>query len=265
MKNVSYGPHSTQVLNFWQAESEKPTPLLFMIHGGGWKGGAKDEVLTSDYWLKNGVSVVSIDYRGSVEAILPAPVMDAARALQFVRYKAKEWNVDKDRIALTGGSAGGATSLWLSFHDDLADPDNADPVLRESTKPMCALTTNGQTSVDPVWVRENVGESASRHYMVWMSVGAPDPKDLNKNPDKYISLARHFSPIRFLDKKDPPVGLALSFPMSDKGIHSPWFGIRLKEKADEIGADVTLFCKDKHELGNSFNEKNGFLQQFLLD
>ena len=42
-----------------------------------------------------------------------------------------EFNLDKARVAAMGGSAGAGTSLWLAFHDDLADPASPDPVLRE--------------------------------------------------------------------------------------------------------------------------------------
>ena len=74
--------------------------------------------------------MVSIEYRFIPEAtadkVVPpvkGPLTDAARALQFVRSKAKEWNIDKTRIGATGGSAGACSSLWLAFHDDMADPE----------------------------------------------------------------------------------------------------------------------------------------------
>jgi len=53
-----------------------------------------------------------------------------------------------------GGSAGAGISLWLGFHDDLADPDNEDPVLRESTRLSCMAVYNGQTSYDPRFIRD---------------------------------------------------------------------------------------------------------------
>jgi len=257
---VSYGPHKPQNMNIWLAKSDKPTPVIFIIHGGGWYSGKKDEVLASDYWLKKGVSVVSIDYRLSGENILPTPVFDAARALQFVRYKAKAWNFDKTQIALTGGSAGGCTSLWLAFHDDLADPDSDDPIARESTKPLCAFAHNGQASIEPQWVLDNVGEKAATHGMLSRSVGSRGYKDLLANYDaKYKNLSEKFSPRCHMDKNDPPVALKLSFPLSDKGIHSPWFGIKLKEEADKKGAKVVIYSKEAHELSLKWSEQNKFL------
>ena len=44
--------------------------------------------------------------------------------MQYIRSRAKEWNIDPTRIASYGSSAGAGTSLWLAFHDDLADPGN---------------------------------------------------------------------------------------------------------------------------------------------
>ncbi|MDX1736561.1 MAG: hypothetical protein R3228_19435, partial [Halioglobus sp.] len=68
---------------------------------------------------------------------------DTARALQFMRYHYQSLNLDPENVALYGGSAGAGASLWLGTHDDMADPDNEDPVLRESTrvKAVAALAT----------------------------------------------------------------------------------------------------------------------------
>ena len=41
LSNVRYGPHGRNVLDFWKAPSEKPTPLVFVVHGGGWGGNSK--------------------------------------------------------------------------------------------------------------------------------------------------------------------------------------------------------------------------------
>ena len=85
---------------------------------------------------------------------MKAPLEDAARALQFVRSKAAEWNLDKPRIGATGGSAGACTSLWLAFHDDMADPTSKDPVARESTRLFCAAVNGAQVSLDPQELRQ---------------------------------------------------------------------------------------------------------------
>ena len=92
--NLSYGPHKMNVLDFWQAEGEGPRPLLVYIHGGGWTGGDKKaNPKTVKSYLDKGISYAAINYRLTGEAPLPAPVHDAARAIQFIRWKASEWNI----------------------------------------------------------------------------------------------------------------------------------------------------------------------------
>ena len=93
---VAYGTHPRQVLDFYQAKSDRPTPVVFHIHGGGWQAGDKKGINPKPF-LDKGISVVSINYRyvkhgaeDKVEPPVKAPLQDAARALQFVRSKAKE-------------------------------------------------------------------------------------------------------------------------------------------------------------------------------
>lgn len=87
LSDVPYGEHERQVLDFWKAGSSRPTPLLFFIHGGGWRVGDKTNHLThvADY-LGAGISVVSINYRylgqahaAGVKAPVQWPLHDAAR------------------------------------------------------------------------------------------------------------------------------------------------------------------------------------------
>ena len=102
------------------------------------------------------------------------PLHDAARALQFVRSKAGEWNIDKQRIGASGGSAGACSSLWLALHDDLADPQSDDPVARESTRLWCAAVSGAQTTLDPQQMKEWTPNSRyGGHAFGFM----PDPKD----------------------------------------------------------------------------------------
>jgi len=193
---VSYGPHARNVLDFWQAPGDGPKPLLVFIHGGGWVGGDKrQQPANLQPYLRQGISCASINYRLTGEAPLPAPVHDAARAIQFLRSKAPEWNIDKTRIALTGGSAGACTSMWLLLHDDLADPQSPDPVLRESTRVTAAAVSAGQTSIDPKVIEPWLGPNVLKHRMIWMAVGEPTMEEALKNYEQHKSLYAEFSPI----------------------------------------------------------------------
>src|SRR3954471_14587121 len=63
--NLHYGPHERQVLDFYKAKSDQPTPLVFYIHGGGWQAGDKDTLggPTIKRFLDAGISVAAINYR----------------------------------------------------------------------------------------------------------------------------------------------------------------------------------------------------------
>ncbi len=158
--DVAYGDHARQVLDFYQAESATPTPLVVYIHGGGWVNGDKWGIgeTNIDRLRKAGISVAAINYRFVTQAqdagIKPPvkwPLEDAAHAVQFLRSRASGWNIDKTRIGATGGSAGACSSLWLAFHDDMSNPASPDPIARESTRLTCAAVSARR----PRWIRSS--------------------------------------------------------------------------------------------------------------
>jgi acetyl esterase/lipase len=67
-------------------------------------------------------------------------VLHCGRAVQFIRSKAKKWNIDPKRIVCSGVSAGALISEFLAYHDDLADPKSDDPVGRLSTRPAVVVS-----------------------------------------------------------------------------------------------------------------------------
>ena len=107
-ENVKYGPHERNVFDLWLASSDKPTPLIVYIHGGGFSGGDKRSVGAGsiESYRRMGWSVAAVNYRYTSAAPAPAAYLDCGRAIQLLRYRAKEWNLDKARITSTGGSAG---------------------------------------------------------------------------------------------------------------------------------------------------------------
>jgi acetyl esterase/lipase len=262
--DVSYGPHERNVLDFWKASGEGPRPLLVYIHGGGWTSGDKKQD-TAKYqpFLDKGISCAAINYRLSGIAPLPAPVHDAARAIQFLRTKAKEWNIDTAHIALTGGSAGACTSMWLLLHDDLADPKATDPVLRESTRVCAAAVSSGQTSIDPKVIEGWLGPNVLKHRMINLSVGEPTIEAALKNYEKHQALYQEFSPYNHVDGNDPPLLMTypadMTLPCKDAGhgIHHPIYGVKLKEKSDKVGHECHLLIpgvskSDKYATPNDF-------------
>jgi len=107
--------------------------------------------------LESGISVASINYRLSEDAPFPAPMLDSVRAVQFLRHHALDWNIDPQRVAASGASAGGGISLWIGFHDDLADPASPDPVARQSSRLSAMGVLGAQSSYDPRFIQKLIG------------------------------------------------------------------------------------------------------------
>ncbi len=248
-ENVAYGSHRMQKIYFWRAKSEKPTPLLVYIHGGGWSGGDRSVVRHMlQPALEAGISVASVEYRtikdSTADGLVPpvkGPMYDCARALQFCRSKAKEWNLDKTKVALSGGSAGACTSLWLAFHDDLADPNSNDPVARESTRVVCAAVSGAQTTLDPRQMREWTPNSKYGAHAFGI---AADPvtkassfQVFFDSREKILPWIQQYSPYELVSSDDPATGLFYSAPpnlgQEEKDpTHTANFGVKLKEHCD---------------------------------
>lgn len=245
LADVHYGPHERQVLNVWKAETKGPAPVMFFIHGGGWMVGDKEKPDFLDLCLKSGISVVSINYRfipdataAKVSPPVEWPLHDAARALQFTRSKAKEWNLDSKRVAVVGGSAGGFSSLWLALHADLADPGSADPVARESTRVTCALTFVPQTTLDPKLMREWIPNNDYGPH----AFALPNFEEFLKQREKLLPYIEANSPLSLVTPDDPPIYLfydsvpALGQPHKDPP-HSANWGVKLAEKLKAAGVE----------------------------
>lgn len=263
-----YSQHKSCILDFWKAAGDTPRPLHVHIHGGGWTGGDKaGAAAQAPFWLSKGVSFASINYRLTGEAPLPAPVHDAAYCIQYIRSKAKEWNIDPDRIVLSGGSAGACTSMWILCHDDLADPTSDDPVKRFSTRVTAAAVAGGQVSIDPPQAKEWLGDGVLKHRMIWTSVGAQSMDEAwAKYDSHYKPLYKEFTPYNHLTKDDPPLlmtyGNDMTLPSKNAGhgIHHPVYGVKMKEKADQLGVECHLLIP-----GHSKSEKYTSANEFLLD
>jgi len=246
---VHYGPHERQVIDFYQAASDKPTPVIIYIHGGGFVGGDKRSVSPGMLQgaLDAGISFAAIHYRfvDGDKILFPVPQRDGARAVQFIRSKAKEWNVDPGRIACYGGSAGAGISMWIGFHDDLARPDSRDPVERQSTRIQVIGTMGGQGTYDPVQIKQLIGGRAHEHPSMLKVYGLKSV-DEALNPTPAIQkLYDEAAAITHLTKDDPPLYMTYSEPdivppddaRPGQFIHHPNFGKQLKAKMDALGIE----------------------------
>lgn len=248
--DVAYGNDPRQVLDFWKADSPRPTPLLFNIHGGSWNSLDKRRMDGIDLKkvLAAGISVVSIEYRfvtaakeAGVQPPVKWPLEDAARALQFVRSKAVEWNIDPNRIVVCGTSAGACSSLWLALHDDMADPRSKDAVARQSTRPMAVVANEAQTSLDPAQMREWLPTITYGPHA--FGIGG-FPQFLAER-ERLLPWITMYSPYALASADDPPVYMFYSTPPAEAqdakaAVHSAVFGVRLHSRLTEVGVKSYL-------------------------
>jgi acetyl esterase/lipase len=206
--------------------------------------------------LKAGISVIAANYRftnGTTDAApYPAPMLDSARVVQFVRSKAKEWNIDPNRIALTGGSAGAVISMWIAYRDDMAKPNSEDPIERLSTRVTCIIPQSGPTTLDPKLILKRVGGNPTIHPAMLPFFGVKSIEELDA-PDKQKLIA-DASPITHVTSDDPPTFMQYGFPLGgtplppntpiNTSIHHSEFGVILKEKLDAAGVENVLQTKD---------------------
>lgn len=149
-----------QAFHIFLPDTSGNYPLVIFIHGGGFTGGSRDDILTDQarladikYYLEHGVAYASIGYR-LIETIQADTVgvikclMDCKRALQFIRFHAPSLYIQPHAIALMGSSAGAGTSLWLATMSDMANSTDSDIIFRESTRVCAAAVLNSQSTYD---------------------------------------------------------------------------------------------------------------------
>lgn len=278
--DFEYGKESErQKFDFWQAKSAEPTPLVLLIHGGGWQAGDKSgygNPAIQEY-LDAGISVAAINYRfifqamdQKVEPPVKACLHDAARALQTLRSKAKEWNLDPLSVGATGTSAGACTSLWLALHDDLADSKGSDPIARESTRLTCAAISGAQVSLDPKELREWIPNSVyAGHAFGFAAKGRTRPQEfelLVPEREKVLPWIKEYSPIEHCSKDDPPIYFDYPNQKAPPVVgqnepdptHSAMHGVKLAERLRPLGVEVVVSFPGQKD------EKYGSIAKFLM-
>src|SRR5262249_43054863 len=105
--------------------------------GGGYQFLADDHEgkQVAQWFNARGVTAFILRYRLAPRYHHPAPLQDAQRAIRTVRARAKEWNVDPQKIGIMGFSAGGHLASTAGTHFDAGKADADDPIDRVGCRP----------------------------------------------------------------------------------------------------------------------------------
>ncbi len=216
--DVAYRTYPETRLDIYRpAPSPGKRPGVIVIHGGGWRGGTKEAVVPSFCvpYLERGFVVFNVEYRLARAAKAPAAVEDSLEAAQWVFRNAGRYNVDKKRIIVTGGSAGGHLALIVGMTPKSAKLGNS---------PAVAAVINFYGITD---VGDQLAGPNQRAYAVeWLP-----------EQDGRFELARRVSPITYVRKGLPPV--LTVHGDSDKTV--PYaHGAKLTKALREAGDDAEL-------------------------
>lgn len=239
-----------------------PYPCVVCFHGGAWRAGSRRDLSTPDrdangkavaspieLIAARGYVVASVSYRFAPKNKFPAQIEDAKTAVRFLRANAKKFNIDRDKFAALGFSAGGHLALLLGLADKSAGLEGTDHP-DESSRVQCVVSYFGPTDLSLYAATPGLEEA----FMVpW----------LGKECVTDAAVYKKASPIEYVSKDDPPVRMIhgtadLVVPV----IHSE----RLLKKLTDAGvtADLITVKGEGHGwIGKAATKTNADTLEFL--
>jgi len=214
----NYGKFDRNKFDIIIPNNTEPHGLIIYLHGGGFINGdkemlyrRKDDVL---FFLENNIAVATINYRYlqiNDSLGVNACLHDIKTALQFIRFNALKYNIDKSRVAAYGSSAGAGSSLFLAFHDEMAIEGDS-TLLGESTRLKCVGAIGTQSTYNVFawkkiipWYRivtfikrKSFNNDAANFY------GYPNYKSFKAN---HTGILKDLNMLEMIDSQDPPVYL----------------------------------------------------------
>ncbi|MBL9204632.1 MAG: alpha/beta hydrolase [Opitutaceae bacterium] len=194
-----------------------PLPAVVYFHGGGWQAGRRQDAYEQIKFLASkGFVGITVSYRFAPQYKWPAQVHDAKTAVRFVRTHAAEFNIDPDRIAAAGDSAGGYLALMLGLtapDDELEGPGEwseassrvqavvsyysvADFTKLKSNRPPKELTPEEAK-------RQAAAEAITQAY--YKKSGAQVIEDWTGTLDPADPIWKQLSPVNYVSRGDSPV------------------------------------------------------------
>lgn len=174
--------------DIYRPTGDGPFPAVLAIHGGAWQHGSKLQMIRHAWKLAGaGFIVVAIDYRLAPDHKFPAQVHDCRNAVRWMKLKQQKLQIDPDRIAVFGYSAGGHLAAMIGTTDASDDLDGKIPAPLRPFDSRVACVVAGGAPCDLGWIKSNA-------LVPWLGAG----------PDEDPKLYRSASPIEYVTDDDPP-------------------------------------------------------------
>lgn len=159
--------------------------IIYMVSGGWFSRWREPETRLEGFqdMLDAGYTVFAVHHGSAPRFFVPEAYADVSRAVRHIRLHAKEYNIDPNRLGVTGGSAGGHLSLMLGTNSDEGITDSEDPVMKIGNRVAAVVSY-----YPPVDIRPLVGGTNERFPALNF------PKE----------QAAGISPILFVTPDDPP-------------------------------------------------------------
>lgn len=202
-------PNVPMQLDLLQPQKKTKMPAIVYVTGGGFINANRDNgVQLRNYLAEKGYVVASITYRVAPTAQFPQPLEDVKASIRYLRAHADQWNIDKDRIGIIGGSAGGYLSAFAGTTSGTKTFDKGEN-LQESSKVNCAVDLYGLSDLSRVGMDyspevQQLHKSAGATEALWVN-GSPvfGGKDGGVLADPKATEAAN--PIAYIGKNSAPM------------------------------------------------------------
>jgi acetyl esterase/lipase len=136
-RDVIYGRKAGLALTldvFTPKKNARGVGLVFVVSGGWFSTPAAINPVFFNEFLRRGYTVFAVVHGSQPKFTIPEILEDMHRAVRFIRYHAKDYRIDPERLGIFGASAGGHLSLMIGTAGTKGDPEAADPVDRVSSR-----------------------------------------------------------------------------------------------------------------------------------
>lgn len=189
--------HTLRLDLYRPTKVDRPPPVVVWVHGGAWRRGSREQMPLRGL-VARGIAVASVDYRLSPVAKFPAQVHDIKAAIRFLRANAKQLEVDSQRLAIAGASAGGHLAAVVGVsHGNASLEGNVGEHDQQSSAVDAIVDYYGPTNFQTILQQSTPHGLSVRVPALQLLIGG--------RPEEFPELAKVGSAVEHVDPEDPPL------------------------------------------------------------